>query len=121
MPVALNDEQLNLARSVASFAQRCDARASTREHSGTLKAGQRPDLWPELVRLGLHAVHLSEKVGGQGGDIGDLAVVIGEAGKALIPGPLLPTVCASALVARADSDEHTTEILKRFATGTTRP
>ncbi len=71
------------------------------------------------MRLGLHAVHLSEKVGGQGGDIGDLAVVIGEAGKALIPGPLLPTVCASALVARADSDEHTTEILKRFATGTT--
>ncbi len=38
MPVALNDEQLDLARSVASFAQRCDARASTREHSGTLKA-----------------------------------------------------------------------------------
>jgi 3-oxochol-4-en-24-oyl-CoA dehydrogenase len=72
-----------------------------------------------LISLGLHAVHLPEEVGGQGGSLEDIAVVIGEAGRALLPGPLLPTVCASAVVSTAELDDATTGILKRFAAGTT--
>src|ERR1700752_4652615 len=98
MPVALNDDQSALALTVAGFAQRHGARESTRKDAANYKAGQLPDHWLELLSLGLHAVHLSEEVGGHGGSIEDIAVVIGEAGRALLPGPLLPTVCASTVV-----------------------
>src|SRR4051812_42051171 len=119
MPVALDDDQSALAQTVAGFAGRHGARESTRKDTTNHKAGERPDHWLELVSLGLHAVHLPVEVGGQGGSIQDIAVVIGEAGRALLPGPLLPTVCASAVVSTAELDDTTTDILKRFAAGTT--
>jgi alkylation response protein AidB-like acyl-CoA dehydrogenase len=119
MPVALNDDQSALAQTVAGFAERHGARESTRKDTANHKAGERPDHWLELISLGLHAVHLPEEVGGQGGSIEDTAVVIGEAGRALLPGPLLPTVCASAVVSTAELDDAASGILKRFAAGTT--
>jgi 3-oxochol-4-en-24-oyl-CoA dehydrogenase len=119
MPVALNDDQSALAQTVAGFAARHGARESTRKDTANHKGGQRPDHWLELISLGLHAVHLPEEVGGQGGSIGDIAVVIGEGGRGLLPGPLLPTVCASAVVSTAELDDATSDILKRFAVGTT--
>ena len=87
MPVALNEDQSALAQTVAGFAERHGARESTRKETDNHKAGERPDHWLELISLGLHAVHLPEEVGGQGGSIEDIAVVIGEAGRALLPGP----------------------------------
>ena len=119
MPVALNEDQSALAQTVAGFAERHGARESTRKETDNHKAGERPDHWLELISLGLHAVHLPEQVGGQGGSIEDIAVVIGEAGRALLPGPLLPTVCASAVVSTAELDDAATGILKRFVAGTT--
>jgi alkylation response protein AidB-like acyl-CoA dehydrogenase len=119
MPVALTDDQSALAQTVAGFAERHGARESTRNDTANHKAGERPDHWRELIDLGLHAVHLSEEVGGQGGSIDDLAVVVAEAGRALLPGPLLPTVCASAVVSTADIDDAAIGVLKRLADGTT--
>lgn len=119
MPVALNDDQSALARTVAAFAERHGSCESTRKDATKHKVGDSPDHWLELTDLGLHAVHLPDEVGGQGGSIEDLAVVVAEAGRALLPGPLLPTVCASAVVATARPDDAVTEILKRFAVGTT--
>jgi alkylation response protein AidB-like acyl-CoA dehydrogenase len=119
MPIALNDDQSALAQTVAGFAERHGARESTRKDAANHKAGELPDHWLELISLGLHAVHLPEEVGGQGGSVEDIAVVIGEAGRALLPGPLLPTVCASTVVSTAERDDAATGILKRFAAGTT--
>ena len=119
MPVALNDEQSALAQTVAGFAERHDVRESTRKGAAKHKAGDSPDHWLELTGLGLHAVHLPEEVGGQGGSLEDLAVVVAEAGRALLPGPLLPTACASAVVSTARPDYAATDLLKRFAAGTT--
>jgi alkylation response protein AidB-like acyl-CoA dehydrogenase len=101
MPVAVNDDQSALAQTVAAFCERHGARESNRKDTLNHKAGERPDHWLELISLGLHAVHLSDDVGGQGGSIEDLAVVVGEAGRALLPGPLLPTVCQCNRVDRA--------------------
>jgi alkylation response protein AidB-like acyl-CoA dehydrogenase len=119
MPVALNDDQSALAQTVAGFAERHGARESTRKEAANHKAGERPDHWLELISLGLHAVHLPEGVGGQGGSIADIAVVIGEAGRALLPGPLLPTVCASAVVSTAEHDAAAIATLKLLAAGAT--
>jgi 3-oxochol-4-en-24-oyl-CoA dehydrogenase len=119
MPVALNNDQSALAQTVIGFAERHGARASTRKDSVNLKAGERPDHWLELISLGLHAVHLPEEVGGQGGSTEDIAVVIGEAGRALLPGPLLPTVCASTVVSTAHPDDAAIQVLECLAAGTT--
>lgn len=119
MPVALNDDQATLAQTVAAFAERHGSREFTRKDRDKHQAGERPDHWLELVSLGLHAVHLPEEVGGQGGSIEDLAVVVGEASRALLPGPFLPTVCASAVVSSAGVDGTPTDILKRLAAGAT--
>jgi alkylation response protein AidB-like acyl-CoA dehydrogenase len=119
MPVALNDDQSALAQTVAGFAARHGAHESTRKDTASHKAGGRPDHWLELISLGLHAVHLPEEVGGQGGSVEDIAVVIGEAGRAALPGPLLATVCASTVVSTAELDDAGADILKRFAAGAT--
>lgn len=101
MPVALTADQAALAETVAGFADRYAAREYTRKHTDRLKQGSLPEFWPELVALGLTGVHLPESVGGQGGTLDDLAVVLAESGRALLPGPLLPTAIAGAVLATA--------------------
>ncbi|WP_280508610.1 acyl-CoA dehydrogenase [Nocardia flavorosea] len=114
MPVALTADQAALAETVAGFADRYAAREYTRKHTDRLKQGNLPEFWPELVALGLTGVHLPETIGGQGGTLDDLAVVLAESGRALLPGPLLPTTVAGAVLADAGD---TTEALRRIAEG----
>ncbi|NKY54947.1 acyl-CoA dehydrogenase [Nocardia flavorosea] len=114
VPVALTADQAALAETVAGFADRYAAREYTRKHTDRLKQGNLPEFWPELVALGLTGVHLPETIGGQGGTLDDLAVVLAESGRALLPGPLLPTTVAGAVLADAGD---TTEALRRIAEG----
>jgi 3-oxochol-4-en-24-oyl-CoA dehydrogenase len=100
--VALTDEQIQLTDSMAGFAQRHGGLELTRSQFDAIAAGTRPDFWPALVAQGLHAVHLPEQFGGQGGSLAEAACVIDAAGYGLLPGPLLPTVIAGAVVATAD-------------------
>lgn len=119
MPVALTTDQSALAESVAGFADRHATREYTRQNSERLKRGERPGHWPDLVTLGLSGVHLPENVGGQGGTLDDIAVVIAEAGRALLPGPLLPSVITSTVTATATEDDVRDTALRRFAEGGT--
>ncbi|WP_280417398.1 acyl-CoA dehydrogenase [Nocardia carnea] len=115
MPVALTADQAALAETVAGFADRYAAREYTRKHTDRLKQGNLPEFWPELVALGLTGVHLPETVGGQGGTLDELAVVLAESGRALLPGPLLPTAVAGAVL--ADAGESAGTALRRIAEG----
>lgn len=115
MPVALTADQAALAETVAGFADRYAAREYTRKHTDRLKQGNLPEFWPELVSLGLTGVHLPEAVGGQGGTLDELAVVLAESGRALLPGPLVPTAVAGAVL--ADAGESAGAALRRIAEG----
>ncbi|WP_280437646.1 acyl-CoA dehydrogenase [Nocardia carnea] len=115
MPVALTADQAALAETVAGFADRYAARDYTRKHTDRLKQGNLPEFWPELVALGLTGVHLPEAVGGQGGTLDDLAVVLAESGRALLPGPLLPTAIAGAVLGTAGDSAGAA--LRRIAEG----
>ncbi|WP_328394825.1 acyl-CoA dehydrogenase [Nocardia sp. NBC_00416] len=119
VPVALTADQAALAETVAGFADRHAGREYTRKNTGSLKQGARPEFWSGLVALGLTGVHLPESVGGQGGTLDDLAVVLDESGRALLPGPLLPTVVASAILATAAGVATADAALRRFADGAT--
>jgi alkylation response protein AidB-like acyl-CoA dehydrogenase len=76
-------------------------RAALAEGPGAVGAA-RPLWWKGLAEQGLLGLHLPEQAGGGGGALLDLAVVVEETGRALLPGGYLPTVLAAALLARAD-------------------
>jgi alkylation response protein AidB-like acyl-CoA dehydrogenase len=61
--------------------------------------------WGGLAGQGLLGLHLPGEYGGGGGDLLDLAVVVEEAGSAVLPGAYLPTVLASTVLAAAGGAE----------------
>jgi alkylation response protein AidB-like acyl-CoA dehydrogenase len=100
--LGLSPEQQELSDAVGQFAARHAPIAKTRDSFDDLAAGHLPGWWDTLVGNGFHAVHLPESLGGQGGSLIDAACVLESAGKALLPGPLLPTVTAGAVALLAD-------------------
>ena len=53
-----------------------------------------PPFWAELAELGWLGLHVGEEQGGSGFGLAELAVVLEELGRAVAPGPILPTVLA---------------------------
>jgi len=117
MTLGLTPEQQDLSDAVAQFASRHAPIAATRETFGALAAGRLPGWWDALVANGFHAVHLPERLGGQGGRLIDAACVLESAGKALLPGPLLPTVTAGAVALLADPSPTAESLVRDLASG----
>jgi alkylation response protein AidB-like acyl-CoA dehydrogenase len=119
MAIALTDDHRALADTVTGFAARHTPTSATRLGFDQLASGDEVPHWTELVRQGFHAVHIPEDFGGQGGGLEELAVVVEAAGAALLPGPFLPTVMASAVVTLADDGPTRSALLTEFASGAT--
>ncbi len=119
MPLSLTEEHADLAAAVSDFADRFADVLQTRELFEAYGAGGRPAHWGELVDNGLHALHISEERGGQGGTVADTAIVVEEFGRRLVPGPYVSTVLASAAVAAAAECKASTHGLDVFAEGAT--
>lgn len=119
MTLGLSPEQQDLSVAVGQFAARHAPIAATRDSFDALAAGRRPPWWEALVGNGFHAVHLPESLGGQGGRLIDAACVIEASGKALLPGPLLPTVAAGAVALLADATPAAEALLRDLAAGAT--
>ncbi len=119
MTLGLSPEQQELSVAVGQFAARHAPIAATRDSFDALAAGRRPPWWEALVGNGFHAVHLPESLGGQGGRLIDAACVIEASGKALLPGPLLPTVAAGAVALLADATPAAEALLRDLAAGAT--
>jgi alkylation response protein AidB-like acyl-CoA dehydrogenase len=115
--LGLTPEQLQLSEAVGQFAGRYAPIGETRDNFEELAAGQLPKWWDALVANGFHAVHLPEHLGGQGGRLIDAACVLESADKALLPGPLLPTVVAGAVALLADSTPAAETFLRDLASG----
>ncbi|HEX2212369.1 MAG TPA: acyl-CoA dehydrogenase [Mycobacterium sp.] len=119
MTLALSPEQKDLADAVGRFAERRAPLNAAREAFETLAQGQLPEWWKELTASGFHAVHLPERYGGQGGELLDAACVLEAAGKAPLPGPLLPTVTTGAVALLADPSPVADALLTTLADGAT--
>jgi alkylation response protein AidB-like acyl-CoA dehydrogenase len=78
-----------------------------------------PPFWDELAELGWLGLHLGEEHGGQGYGLAELAVVLEELGRAVAPGPILPTVLAAAVVDRLAADDIQARLLPGLADGST--
>ena len=108
MALGVSEEHLELAASVRGWAERYagpDVPADS--YPGVLRAG--------LAGQGLLGLHLPEEHGGQGYGLSEQAVALEELGRALVPGGFLPTVLASALLARADNPTGNTDTAKLLA------
>ncbi|MEV5971050.1 acyl-CoA dehydrogenase [Streptomyces sp. NPDC051921] len=105
MGIAITHEQRELARSVRGWLTRAVPPEAVRKLLDAPDAG-RPAHWDGAARQGLLGIHLPEECGGGGGDLVDLAVVLEEAGRALLPGPYLPSVLAAELLHRAGRGEE---------------
>lgn len=119
MTIGLLPEQLQLADAVAQFAARHAPIDKTRESFDALAQGELPQWWDEFAANGFHAIHLPEEVGGQGGTLTDTACMVEAATVALLPGPVLPTVTASAVAMLSDDAPAAQALLERFAGGIT--
>ncbi|MFE1904129.1 acyl-CoA dehydrogenase [Streptomyces gardneri] len=106
MGIAITHEQRELARSVRGWLTRAVPPEEVRKHLDVpAAAAGRPAYWDAAVAQGLLGLHLPEEHGGGGGGLGDLAVVVEEAARALLPGPYLPSVLAAEVLHRAGQGE----------------
>ena len=117
MALALTEEHADLCAVAADFASRFADIRETRENLPAYGAGERPSFWDELVANGLHALHIGEEHGGQGGTVADTVIVVEEFARRLVPGSFASTVFASAAVAAADNCKANTRGLAAFAEG----
>ena len=116
MSIAITDDHRALAETAASFLENRDAIGSARE---LLESSDEalPALWDELVSLGWLGLHLPEQYGGSGFGLEELVIVVEECGRTVTPGPLVPTVIASAVLNAFADDETKARLLPGLADG----
>ncbi|HEU4361933.1 MAG TPA: acyl-CoA dehydrogenase family protein, partial [Mycobacterium sp.] len=117
MGIALTDDHRQLAEVARGFLTTQKARWAARELLDSPDEA-RPPFWAELVELGWLGLHIDERHGGSGYGLAELVVVIEELGRAVAPGPFVPTVIASAVIAAAGTDEQRMRLLPGLIDGT---
>ncbi|WP_246081728.1 acyl-CoA dehydrogenase [Nocardioides litoris] len=117
-PIAIAEDQRELAQVAADLLERRGARAAGR---ALLDAEEEslPPWWAETCELGWTGLHLPEEHGGSGFSLLDLAVVVEQHGRTIAPGPFVPTVAASAALAATATAEQQGRWLPGLAAGTT--
>ena len=118
MPIAITEDHRALDQTASDFLAKHDSRGAARllleSETETL-----PPFWSDIADLGWLGLHLPEQYGGSGFGLPELVVVVEEMGRALTPGPFVPTVIASAAIDAAGSDELKARLLPGLADGTT--
>jgi 3-oxochol-4-en-24-oyl-CoA dehydrogenase len=116
MPIAIIDSHRDLESVARTFLDKAGARAEARS---LLDATDEtlPSFWKEIASLGWMGINLSEEVGGAGFGLPELVVILQEMGRALAPGPFLPTVMASTAISRTASKEQQAALLPGLADG----
>ncbi|HEY9557107.1 MAG TPA: acyl-CoA dehydrogenase family protein, partial [Acidimicrobiales bacterium] len=116
MSIAITEDHRALADTAADLLAKRDARGAAR---ALLEAPDEPlpDLWKDLAGLGWLGLHIPEEHGGSGFTLEELAVVLEALGRAVAPGPFVPSVIASAVIAAAGDDATKGDLLPGLADG----
>ncbi len=118
MPIAITEDHRALGQTASDFLAKHDSRGAARllleSDTETL-----PSFWGDIAELGWLGLHIPEQYGGSGFGLPELVVVVEEMGRALTPGPFVPTVIASAVIDAAGSDELKARLLPGLAGGST--
>src|SRR4051794_38667350 len=118
MPIGISDDHEALRATARRFLEsRCPPhvpRAYLQSETEEL-----PPFWEELAGQGWLGLAVDERYGGQGYGFVELAVVLEELGRAMAPGPFVPTVLAAALIQDAGTEEQKQQWLPKLTDGST--
>jgi alkylation response protein AidB-like acyl-CoA dehydrogenase len=116
MSIAVTQDHQALAQTVADFLVKHRARAGAR---GLLESDEEPlpSFWAEMAGLGLLGLHVPEELGGSGFTLAELLVVTEQLGRAMAPGPFVPTVITSTVIAAAAPEDLRKRLLPGLADG----
>ncbi|MDR3659456.1 MAG: acyl-CoA dehydrogenase [Mycobacterium sp.] len=117
MGIAVTEEHRELEKIARSFLGAQKARLLSRELLDA-PSESLPTFWSELAELGWLGMHIPEQYGGSGFGLPELVVVTEELGRAVAPGPFLPTVITSTVIATLGSAEQRARLLPGLAGGT---
>jgi alkylation response protein AidB-like acyl-CoA dehydrogenase len=117
MGIALTDDHRELAEVARGFLTSQKARAAARSLLDAPEE-ERPPFWQGIVELGWLGLHIDEDHGGSGYGLPELVVVIDELGRAVAPGPFVPTIIASAVIAKDATAEQKSRLLPGLVDGT---
>jgi alkylation response protein AidB-like acyl-CoA dehydrogenase len=116
MAIGIGDDHEELRRTVRRWVEtRCPPavpRALLDAASESL-----PEFWEELARQGWLGIHVAEEYGGQGFGLMELAVVVEELARATVPGPVLGTMLAAAVLAGSSEPADGKELLPGLIDG----
>jgi 3-oxochol-4-en-24-oyl-CoA dehydrogenase len=116
MPIAITEDHRALGETVSDFLTKHDARGAAR---ALLEAETEtlPAFWGDLAALGWLGLHLPESMGGSGYGLPELVVVVEELGRAVTPGPFVPTAIASAVLDATGSEAVKSRLSPGLADG----
>src|SRR6201998_4181347 len=117
MGIALTDDHRDLAEVARAFLTSQKARWAARSLLDTADES-RPPFWQNLVELGWLGLHIDEGHGGSGYGVAAIVVVSEERGRAVAPGPFVPTVIASAVIAKDGTADQKSRLLPGLIDGT---
>lgn len=117
MGIALTDDHRELATVARTFLTSHKARWAARSLLDSVDEA-RPPFWQHLVDLGWLGLHIAEEHGGSGYGLPELVVVVEELGRAVAPGPFVPTVIASAVIAAEGTADQQARLLPGLIDGT---
>jgi alkylation response protein AidB-like acyl-CoA dehydrogenase len=116
--LAVSEEHRALADAARRWTEtHCPPAAARRALDAEVEAI--PDIWGELVGLGWLGLHVDDAHGGEGYGLAELVVVVEALGRALAPGPFVPTVLASAAIQRLGTGEQRAAFLPGLVDGST--
>jgi alkylation response protein AidB-like acyl-CoA dehydrogenase len=113
-------EQLALEASVRRLFEAESSATAVRELWET-RTGRSPALWQGLVDIGITSVMVPEEYGGLGGDVSDLALVLEQVGRYVVPDALVEScVLAPFVLSSGDDEELKARWLPPLASGAAR-
>ncbi|WP_193614712.1 acyl-CoA dehydrogenase [Nocardioides lijunqiniae] len=97
MSIGIADEHVELAASLRKWAASLDGPAAVRAAADD-PAATFDDVWRAVGEMGVATIGVPEAAGGGGGSVLDVAVALEASAHELVPGPLLSTAVAAALL-----------------------
>jgi alkylation response protein AidB-like acyl-CoA dehydrogenase len=117
MDFELGEEQIMLKTSARDFLENECPKQLVRDMMED-ERGYAPELWAKMADLGWMGLVFPEEYDGVASSFLDLAVLLEEMGRALMPGPFVPTVVLAGLpILAAGSEEQKKQFLPKIASG----
>src|SRR3972149_11984338 len=117
MDLGLSEEQELLKNFARDFREKECPEQHVREMEED-EQGYSPELWKKMAEQGWPGLIIPDQYGGTGMGFLDLVILVEEFGRALVPGPFIPTAVGGAIaLLEGGSDEQKQQYLPRIASG----